>query len=346
MKPLPPRLKHDRLALSIARAVMRRLPAVISRDDVEQAARIGLWKALQADTAGYTPEQQRAYISRRIRGSIIDELRRQDWAPRRQRCKAITPSVVRFDDIPHPEGRPVEFASEGPSPEDRTVLAFDVRHALEAPLDPTDREALLRVFFRGQEQAVVATALGISEARVSQRITRALNTLRAWFEGSVPFDFRNTTVSRHAHEKILEAHAERQHRHDRPPHRAARDHSRAAPTQKPHGGAVRAARLGRPPAARADRPVPGGARAAELAGAPEPGVHAPHARGALDVTPQQKGIVVGNAQRVAARLRSDVARLRAQGFDALQIAAELELDRATVEQVLTEPAPLRKCKAR
>ncbi len=64
------------------------------------------------------------------------------------------------------------------------------------------------------------------------------------------------------------------------------------------------------------------------------------------MTPQQKGIVVGNAQRVAARLRSDVARLRAQGFDALQIAAELELDRATVEQVLTEPAPLRKCKAR
>jgi len=61
------------------------------------------------------------------------------------------------------------------------------------------------------------------------------------------------------------------------------------------------------------------------------------------VTPQGKAVVIQNAQRVALRLRSDIARLRAQGFDALQIAAELGMDHDIVLQILTEPAPLRKC---
>lgn len=61
------------------------------------------------------------------------------------------------------------------------------------------------------------------------------------------------------------------------------------------------------------------------------------------MTSEQKRLVVANAERVALRIRSDVARLRAQGFDELAIAAELSLTPSTVRAVLTTPAPIRKC---
>lgn len=340
-------LEHEALALKIARGIQRRLPASVLPEDIEQAARVGLWKALARlakDGGEYSPEQTRAYLVRRIRGSVLDELRRQDWASRRHRERGHGgPTVIRFDDLSTQEGIPFieRLAGSGMPPETAARIARDFERALEAPLTRLDREAVERVLLRGEQQSEAAAALGSSAARVNQRIRRALNVMRAWLEGTVELGKGNAAsqIPREAHLRILEEH---ENRNRRRLDRAVGSHprgARAGHVERP----LRADRMGRSPAAAAHRPVPAGAGKPKLAGDTLPRVRSPRTFGGGALTPQQKEALVSGFQRVAARVRSDVARLRAQGFDAYQIAAELDLPRDTVEQVLTEPAPLRKC---
>jgi RNA polymerase sigma factor (sigma-70 family) len=339
-------LEHEALALKIARSMLRRLPASVLPEDIEQAARVGLWKALQrlqTDGGEYSPEQTRAYLVRRIKGSVLDELRRQDWASRRHRGKGERgPTVVRFDDLSPMEGVPFleRLAGSGMPPETAARIARDFARALEAPLTPLDREVVERVLLRGEQQSEAATALGTSAARVNQRIRRALNVMRAWLEGVVELgEGVPTRIPRDAHLRILEEH---ENRNRRRLDRAVGSHprgARARHVERP----LRADRMGGPPVAAAHRPVPARAGKPELARDALPRVRSPRTFGGGALTPQQKEALVAGFQRVAVRVRSDIARLRAQGYDALQIAAELDLPRDTVEQVLREPAPLRKC---
>lgn len=69
----------------------------------------------------------------------------------------------------------------------------------------------------------------------------------------------------------------------------------------------------------------------------------PLGNGGAGVNAEQKSVLIEGMLRTAQRIRKDVARLRADGLDALGIAAELGLTKDTVELVLTTPAPLRKC---
>ncbi|MEC8633173.1 MAG: RNA polymerase sigma factor FliA [Pseudomonadota bacterium] len=69
------------LVKSIALRIRVKLPDFIELDDLTQAGLIGLLNACQS----YDPNQGanfRTYASIRIRGAILDELRRNDWLPR------------------------------------------------------------------------------------------------------------------------------------------------------------------------------------------------------------------------------------------------------------------------
>ena len=69
------------LVKSIALRIRVKLPDFIELDDMTQAGLIGLLNACQS----YDPNQGanfQTYASIRIRGAILDELRRNDWLPR------------------------------------------------------------------------------------------------------------------------------------------------------------------------------------------------------------------------------------------------------------------------
>jgi len=69
------------LVKSIALRIRVKLPDFIELDDLTQAGLIGLLSACQS----YDPNQGanfQTYASIRIRGAILDELRRNDWLPR------------------------------------------------------------------------------------------------------------------------------------------------------------------------------------------------------------------------------------------------------------------------
>ena len=63
---------------------MRRLPRSVQREDLIAAGTLGLFHALRS-SAHTCPEMFASYARIRIRGSIVDELRRHDWSPRRRK---------------------------------------------------------------------------------------------------------------------------------------------------------------------------------------------------------------------------------------------------------------------
>src|SRR6186997_2981979 len=94
--------EHALMAYKIARSFMRRLPCTVLPEDIEQAALIGLWDGLRRRGDG-VDAQHPFYLKTRIRGAILDELRTQDWLPRRARNKALSglrpAMIVRFADL-------------------------------------------------------------------------------------------------------------------------------------------------------------------------------------------------------------------------------------------------------
>ncbi len=101
---------HDELVTKYAPLVKRiayhlkaRLPASVIVDDLLQAGMIGLLEASRK----YDPNQGASfetYAGIRIRGSMLDELRRNDWAPKsvHRKIRDITEAIR---NIEHREGR-------------------------------------------------------------------------------------------------------------------------------------------------------------------------------------------------------------------------------------------------
>lgn len=105
--------RHLPLVRRIAGQLAAQLPASVDIADLEQAGMIGLWDALERGQ-DQAPSQFGAYAAIRIRGAIYDELRRQDWLPRRSRAQER--SIQRtIQTLTQSLGRPpedVEIAAE------------------------------------------------------------------------------------------------------------------------------------------------------------------------------------------------------------------------------------------
>ena len=74
------------LVKRIAHHMMAKLPACVQADDLVQAGMIGLLDAINR-YEGSLGAQFETYAAQRIRGAILDELRRADWLPRSLRKK-------------------------------------------------------------------------------------------------------------------------------------------------------------------------------------------------------------------------------------------------------------------
>lgn len=126
-------LEHAPMARRIALRVARKTPDWVSHDDLVSAAMIGLAEAAERwdSTRG---EPFVGFAEKRIRGAVLDELRKGDLLPRRQRVKArkVGRTIAALE------------AKLGRPPEDEEIAA-----ALEVTLDEyrDELEGLTKVSF-------------------------------------------------------------------------------------------------------------------------------------------------------------------------------------------------------
>lgn len=85
---------HTPLVQKIAWRMSGRLPANVSMDDLFQNGMVGLFDSAGRYQAGMGAEFE-TFVSRRIRGSMFDGLRTDDWAPRsvRQSMRRIETAI-------------------------------------------------------------------------------------------------------------------------------------------------------------------------------------------------------------------------------------------------------------
>jgi RNA polymerase sigma factor for flagellar operon FliA len=178
----------------IAAGFQRRLPCSVLRDDLVAAGMTGLWDAIQKQGDEPSPSFE-WYVRVRIRGAILDELRAQDWLPRRARASALAaqkagdpgrsaPVVLRLDEVSVTEQARFLVTSRG-GEADRDVEEREARAKLEeavALLPERERHIVAMHYFEGVKFKELGRLLGVSEPRISQLHSRALSRLRTLME--------------------------------------------------------------------------------------------------------------------------------------------------------------------
>ena len=208
-------LEHVAVAHRIATRISRRCPAWVPREDLVSAGMLGLAEA----AARYDMTRKEPFIpfaEKRIRGAILDELRRGDIMPRRVRQKArkviaaiadlekqtgsaprdeavaaalgvtVTDYRTNLEHLAHVTVAALEDADALPgdhagSPETEAARAQSiarVRAALPA-LEQRDVSLLSLYYVDELTFAEIAHVMAITSARVSQLHTRAIVRLRA-----------------------------------------------------------------------------------------------------------------------------------------------------------------------
>lgn len=177
------------LVRQIAGGFQRRLPRNVLREDLIAAGMSGLWDAIRRH-ADRPSESFEWYVRVRIRGAILDELRAQDWLPRRARAAAaeaqeqgqssrsFAPAVVRFDDVSEWEqNRCLATLASSETAVDAKFTRETLARAVEQ-LPTRERHIVSAHYFRGVKFKDLGSELGVSEPRISQLHSRAMQRLR------------------------------------------------------------------------------------------------------------------------------------------------------------------------
>jgi RNA polymerase sigma factor for flagellar operon FliA len=182
---------YEPLVRQIVGGFQRKLPRNVLRDDLMAAGMTGLWDALRKH--GHEGSDNfEWYVRVRIRGAILDELRAQDWLPRRARAQAAegakndapsaggAPVVLRFDEVSESEQARCLCAGEASNTEKTVEANFTRARLVNAmqQLPERERRIVSMHYFRGLKFKDLGQMLGVSEPRVSQLHSRAMGRLR------------------------------------------------------------------------------------------------------------------------------------------------------------------------
>ena len=207
--------EHILLVKRIAYHMVARLPASVDADDLIQAGLIGLLEATRGFQEGHGASFE-TYAGIRIRGAMIDELRRQEWVPRsvQRKARELAKGVRAVENRKQGPATAREVAEHlGLSLDDYhdaarnaaacRVVSIDADDTPDAGGDGGPQDELQNDAFRQQlaekinrlperERLVMALhydeemklreigeVLGLGEARVCQIHGQALNRLRA-----------------------------------------------------------------------------------------------------------------------------------------------------------------------
>lgn len=206
------------LVKRIVRQLNAQVSGVMGREDMEQIGLMGLLEALRRygmPDAGFG-----SFASLRIRGAILDELRRQDWRPRavrqdshkmRDQVRALTRSLGReptdqeaasalgltqeayvqyqLDDgaelllsFDEVLQEAAERAHSAPGPEEQFMVKRSLEQALMA-LDEREQRVIQMIYEFELSYKEVATVLDLSDARVCQLNKAALAKMKAALKG-------------------------------------------------------------------------------------------------------------------------------------------------------------------
>jgi RNA polymerase sigma factor for flagellar operon FliA len=178
---------YSPLVRKIVGGFQRKLPRNVLREDLIAAGMSGLWDAIRRHPDGAN-ESFEWYVRVRIRGAILDELRAQDWLPRRARAAAEAtvgtesyvpaPSVVRLDDVS--EWDQNRCLSDSSSSEQAVAAKFaqeNLQKAVEQ-LPERERHIVSAHYFHGVKFKDLGAELGVSEPRISQLHSRAISRLK------------------------------------------------------------------------------------------------------------------------------------------------------------------------
>lgn len=174
----------------IAGGFQRKLPRNVLRDDLLAAGMSGLWDALTKHEVGSGPNFD-WYVRVRIRGAILDELRTQDWLPRRARAQVEhratsqpVPVVVRFDEVSEVEQARC-LATGEKTGSDALFQEKLMNRALVSAVDQLperERHIVTMHYFQGVKFKDLGAELGVSEPRISQLHSRAMGRLRVFLD--------------------------------------------------------------------------------------------------------------------------------------------------------------------
>ncbi len=128
---------HLDMARRLARKIARRVPRSFGREELESAAMLGLTEAaLRYDATRGEPFV--AYAAKRIRGAVLDELRRRDALTRRRRAEARKLTEVNRN-LEARHGRKATLEELGAELGMTTEEVHDAQARLQAPtLVPLD----------------------------------------------------------------------------------------------------------------------------------------------------------------------------------------------------------------
>lgn len=105
--------QHKELVRKIAFHLLGRLPANIQLDDLLQAGSMGLLEAAK----NFSPDKGASFetfASIRIRGSMLDEVRRQDWVPRsvHRNSRRVSEAIKTIENLTGRDAKDAEIAQE------------------------------------------------------------------------------------------------------------------------------------------------------------------------------------------------------------------------------------------
>lgn len=213
--------EHVEVARRISMRVARRCPDWVQREDLMGAALLGLTEAANRYDASRN-EPFIAFAEKRIRGAVLDELRRGDIMPRRARAMARKigqiirdlekqHAVVTDEDVAAALGVTVEdyrnnleqlvhvtvgalenadegsLAAEEGSPEADTMKRQAMARVREALPKLDQRDLLVLGLYYNEEltYSEIGQVLGVTTSRVCQLHGRAIACLRVAIEGPI-----------------------------------------------------------------------------------------------------------------------------------------------------------------
>lgn len=210
-------LAYAPLVKRIVRQLNSQASGAMDRDDMEQIGLMGLLEALRR--YGEPDAQFGGFAALRIRGAILDELRRQDWRPRavRQESHRVRDAVreltrrlgrepseaeIRAGLGLSPEAYQehllaanaetiasfdelvsdlVQLPSHGANPEEAMTTRRSIEQALVA-LDEREQRVIQLYYEHELSYKEIAAVLGLTDARVCQLNKGALKKMKAHLE--------------------------------------------------------------------------------------------------------------------------------------------------------------------
>ena len=205
------------LVKRVVRQLKSQVSAIMDREDMEQVGLMGLLEALRR--YGQPDEGFGAFAALRVRGAILDELRRQDWRPRSVRqeshklrdgvrelrrklgrepaeaeiIKVLGITAAEYLAFQQDEGAEElasfdelvqelsNVASDVQSPEQQLMLRRSLEQALRC-LDEREQKVVQLYYEYELNLKEIAAVLDLTEARVSQINKGALRKMKVFLQ--------------------------------------------------------------------------------------------------------------------------------------------------------------------